>query len=182
MSANPTPISILLDAASSMTARKKHHHSRREDSITDNFASGGVHSPYRNTVPRSLLTRIEAMESLSQDLVSRARRDPPDQAYVRFPSGTLDPRKRLPLLGLRSQDAAPVGRTYPRGELYPGRDALFNPLREVPGTKTICQRRSDRRRALFKLHVAGSRKRRSPGSGGSYRRTPDSYYHCRTSR
>lgn len=85
-------------------------------------------------------------------------------------------RARLPLLGLRNQTATFQGRLQSKGAT--GRSNL----RKVPGTRTICETRSARRQILFRLGIAGKGRRNSPGSGGTYRRTPDSYYHCTTIR
>lgn len=50
------------------------------------------------------------------------------------------------------------------------------------GYVTVCQKREDRRESLFALGVAGHGRRRSPGQGGSYRRTQDSNIVCKKVR
>lgn len=51
------------------------------------------------------------------------------------------------------------------------------PLR-VPSAVWFCLKRKQRRQVLFARRVAGWRRKRSPGRGGSYRRTPNSAYRC----
>lgn len=62
-----------------------------------------------------------------------------------------------------------------RTELYKGQRSLFN---QKVVKKTLCQRRSSRREQLFAMGIAGSGQRRSPGQGGSYKRTPNSKISC----
>lgn len=50
--------------------------------------------------------------------------------------------------------------------------------KQIPGEKSLCARRHSRRVALFKIGIAGVGKRRSPGKGGSYRRTEASNMVC----
>lgn len=42
----------------------------------------------------------------------------------------------------------------------------------------FCQRRKSRKQALFSLKIAGKGKRRSPGNGGTYKRTETSNLSC----
>lgn len=59
-----------------------------------------------------------------------------------------------------------------------------SPLLDIPqrnsNDHSICRRRSDRRRLLFQNNIAGTNLRKSPGSGGTYIRTPDSQTSCRS--
>jgi len=48
----------------------------------------------------------------------------------------------------------------------------------VPSRVFFCLRRKARRQVLFALGVSGRNKRRSPGRGGSYRRTQSSSWRC----
>lgn len=136
--------------------------------------------PYLPRMPLTQIDPLELQERMSQVLGTRVRFRERFQRPEWFRS--ILRTERLPLFGLRSQRGRVSGRFQQRGDIYPGRRDLFDPLRKVPGTKTICQIRSERRQHLFKLGIAGRGKRRSPGQGGSYRRTAESYYHCQTIR
>lgn len=48
----------------------------------------------------------------------------------------------------------------------------------LPGRVFFCVRRKIRREVLFGLGISGHNKRKSPGRGGSYRRTQSSSYRC----
>lgn len=132
-------------------------------------------------LPSSLPRSIVLVESLSQVLGSRGKVHQGPQTPVRVSQKFK--ANRLPLIGLRSQARIDyTGRLKTRGELYPGRNALFSNLRETPGTRSICEQRAQRREHLFRVGIAGPNRRRSPGRGGHYRRTQDSYYSCKTYR
>lgn len=123
---------------------------------------------------------IAWLESLSQALGPRVPSRLTNQR-----SGRFNPIERLPLLGLRSQKRDWEGRFQSRGvtrNQYDARLINFAVPRQPEGTRTICQRRSERREQLFRMGIAGRNKRRSPGSGGRYKRTAESYYHCRKVR
>lgn len=124
------------------------------------------------------LPRLLALETMSQDVgtVRRGRQVPSSQPHV-WVNPLVD---RLPILGLRSQRQKVAGRVQ-RTEKY-GVRSLEDPLREVPGTRTICQKRSERRALLFKMGIAGKGKRKSPGQGGTYKRNEESITTCRTYR
>lgn len=86
------------------------------------------------------------------------------------------PAFRFPLIGLRSQrQLTEIG-----GQTDPGRilREIKDSLQSIPGVRSVCQARSLRRRILFGSRVAGLNIRRSPGRGGTYRRTVDSNTSC----
>ncbi len=88
---------------------------------------------------------------------------------------------RVPLLGLRSQKDRAKIKKYQERYRQQMRDLKY-PLREIAGTRTICQQRAERREALFKTGVAGTGRRRSPGRDRTYMRTEESQVHCRKVR
>lgn len=59
---------------------------------------------------------------------------------------------------------------------------LGHNLTRIPGTRTICSLRRYRRATLFALGIAGRGQRKSPGQGGTYRRTEDSQLTCNVVR
>lgn len=62
--------------------------------------------------------------------------------------------------------------------LYPV--PLFSPVQKtLPGIKSFCRQRKERRQILFVKQIAGYHRHRSPGQGGTYRRKPESHYSCR---
>jgi len=88
---------------------------------------------------------------------------------------------------LRISQAAPGVRREQRR--FPASQVIQRPLlRSAPilpakpslptRATDFCSRREARREVLFAQRVAG-RKGRSPGRGGRYRRTAESYYRCR---
>lgn len=134
----------------------------------------------RSDLLRSLtIPRLIALETMSQDLVRRGK-----------PASSVQPHvwseqlfRRLPILGLRSQRELLRGRYLsPNKEMYEGRNALFDPLQKMTGTRSICEKRAIRRKQLFMIGVAGRRSKRSPGSGGHYKRNVESQYSCRIFR
>lgn len=88
---------------------------------------------------------------------------------------------RLPLIGLRSQHTllGNGGQTDPGNILRGIREGVLN---KIPAVRSVCQARHERRRVLFASRVAGPRLRRSPGSGGTYKRTVDSETSCRVKK
>lgn len=59
-------------------------------------------------------------------------------------------------------------------------EAIRDLLRERPQRKNICETRAERRGVLFAKNIAGST-RKSPGKGGTYRKTEDSKVSCERS-
>lgn len=93
-------------------------------------------------------------------------------------------KNRLPLLGLRSQQAFNLSGVESlisnlQIDLRETKDRLH---RKIPAKHNVCSIRSERRSALFAIRKAGNGFRKSPGKGGSYRRTPDSETTCRKTR
>lgn len=88
---------------------------------------------------------------------------------------------RLPLIGLRSQVRTERMRQRVRDPLGTQK-ALKDQLRQRDGSKTVCERRAERREQLFKMGIAGKNVRKSPGQGGHYRRTDQSDMVCRKVR
>lgn len=171
----------LLHQLSKLThAKHRHHYQKKYGHLTDqNLAKVGAQRaqsqyglPYRPTIPRIVLT-----EKLGQSLVRRGMRPPDSQPNVQFRERLR--KERLPLLGLKSQRESKALIAW--RVLKQAKQAyrvLQDPLRRMPLTATLCKRRSERREYLFRIKVAGFGRRRSPGAGGSYRRTLDSSYSC----
>lgn len=134
-------------------------------------------SDVRSDVLRSLtIPRLIALETMSQDLVRRYQPTVAAQSHV-----WVNAVNRLPIVGLRSQRERYRGRiVVPQYNKEPFR--LSDPLKTIYGTKSICQKRSERREILFKLGIAGKGQRRSPGAGGRYRRREESMMSCRKVR
>lgn len=105
-------------------------------------------------------------------VVSRTRQAP---VLARRPF-TPRPPSRFPIIGLRSvrEDKWSGGQTDPGRILREIKDSLT----QIPGVRSVCQARGLRRRILFGSRVAGRNIRRSPGRGGTYRRTADSSTTC----
>lgn len=82
---------------------------------------------------------------------------------------------RLPLLGLRSQQEI-MG--FGTGHIRKDIRAVKRQVRDISTTHSICHQRSDRRSVLFMKKIAGIGRKRSPGSGGTYKRTEDSQASC----
>lgn len=154
--------------------RRKDHDSRRVD-----VARGLKKSPESERLRRVNIPRLLLAERLGQSVVRRVREAAADQPDVR--SRRRIRRERLPLGGLRSQREL-GGRPWRAGAIV--RAVLRQvqaSLKEIPGERTVCQKRAERREELFKKGIAGRGRRRSPGQGGSYRRTRDSEVTCRRS-
>lgn len=49
-------------------------------------------------------------------------------------------------------------------------------LKKLP--KSVCQKRHERRSVLFSMNIAGKQLKKSPGSGGSYKRRRESLMPC----
>lgn len=124
-------------------------------------------------------TALEKRFGLSVAFRARVPTGPPD----RVAASIL--RRRVPLLGevihRYQKDVDTQERRERRAKFYSAR-RLAREMNKVEGTYTICGRRARRREHLFRIGVAGRNRRRSPGRGGSYRRTPDSSYQCRERR
>lgn len=92
----------------------------------------------------------------------------------------LTPRmvSRLPIIGLRSQRKL-KGDRFVVSERPSFQDQLreFYQISRDPADRLTCARRSVRRSVLFARDIAG-RRARSPGRGGTYRRTERSNYTC----
>lgn len=64
------------------------------------------------------------------------------------------------------------------------RDAFKYPVQweRKETTKTVCEKRDERREKLFAMGIAGVGSHRSPGQGGSYKRTKGSEISCKRVR
>lgn len=69
----------------------------------------------------------------------------------------------------------------PRVGIYAGLKVISD-QKQTKGYRTVCQRRSERRESLFAMGIAGPGRRRSPGQGGSYKRSEGSQIICKTVR
>lgn len=90
---------------------------------------------------------------------------------------------RIPMLGIRSQYST----SLLSGNLLPYHRSLESDLKTIkhkltttPSHHSTCETRQKRRQTLFSLKIAGKGKKRSPGTGGTYRKTPDSNTTCRS--
>lgn len=111
----------------------------------------------RELKPRALQEAIRGFRSVTK---------------IRFPS-----LRRIVQRGIRSS-VAHMKREFRLPGIKPG--ILTD--RDIPGTKSVCQRRSERRSQLFRMGIAGKNKRRSPGTNGTYRRNEESQLTCKTVR
>lgn len=123
---------------------------------------------------RPELRQLVLAERLGQMVVRRRVRPETEQADVRRVERKLIPR--LALLGLRSQAQKVVMRA-PQSIISQVQDVFFRE-EGIPGTKSVCRKRMDRRQVLFRMGIAGRGRRRSPGSGGHYRRSERSQVTC----
>lgn len=110
------------------------------------------------------------------------RRDPQGVPGER-PERLLSQPLRSIIIGRRPQERPVQPRQRDR-YFESIRDAFRYPVQweKKEGTKTVCQSRSERREQLFSMGIAGVGKRRSPGQGGSYKRTDKSEVVCRKVR
>ncbi len=82
-------------------------------------------------------------------------------------------KQKLPFLGLRSL------RVFKKGSYVPsGVHKLKKSAKAIESVRKLCRNRKDRRKTLFIRGIAGKNKRRSPGAGGTYKRTPLSEVSC----
>lgn len=108
------------------------------------------------------------------------QRRPEDVQSVR-PERLLGQPLRSIIIGRRPQQRPVQAINKHRVELYPGHKNLF--VKKVTkGYITVCQKRSERREQLFAMGIAGFGRRRSPGQGGSYKRTQESQIVCKKER
>lgn len=119
------------------------------------------------------IPRLIALERLSQNLERRRELYQELRPFVRLYPKRIQ-QERLPLLGLRSQRERQLLEQRPPEQFY-----YPKLLSSIPGPKSMCERRHIRKGVLFSLRIAGKGLRRSPGKGGSYRRTVESSLSCR---
>lgn len=134
--------------------------------------------PIRNFVRHLSIPRM-LRESMSQYIGSRGIRIAYEQRPVVV--RRLLKANRLPLVGIRSQIDR-IGSSMVKNVLPQEINWLADQLKGVPAVRSVCQARHQRRRMLFKIGVAGTNKRLSPGRGGTYRRTVDSETSCKKVR
>lgn len=124
-------------------------------------------------VPRINIPRLLPPEI---NLMRRPVDQPVHSALNRFPLNQLK-TERLPLQGIRSQRDR-ILRNLEQPRRVGSRIVIPQIPRQIPGTKSVCQRRFERRTVLFARNIAGKGLRRSPGQGGTYRRTITSQQGC----
>lgn len=147
-------------------------------SRTGRASESKTHIPGMGMLRSAEIPRLLALETMSQNLVRRSgniSRVPP---HVLFHQQV----KRLPLIGIRSQHVRVQGRFNQVKEYHKDPLRMSDRLTNPPATRTICEKRAQRKEVLFKLGIAGKGQRRSPGAGGRYRRSVGSEYTCRTVR
>lgn len=134
-----------------------------------------VPRPQTRTEPRSLL-RPFGLASIRRPTTIKPR-------YYATPRASWRDRSfeknRLPILGLRSQrinNPTGFGNLLPRLSIDLG--SAFDRVTGIPAKRSLCKIRHLRRIMLFKMGIAGKGKRKSPGTGGTYRRTEESTQHC----
>lgn len=93
--------------------------------------------------------------------------------------------RRLPVAAGVGRVVRRPGRESRRDEVVKAlsvHQALTREMNQVEATYRVCARRARRREHLFRIQIAGRNRRRSPGRGGTYRRTLDSLTTCRKVR
>lgn len=135
--------------------------------------------PLARAESRSRLRPYAPIVTMDASTFKSRREFPSSQArgYLRM--------KRLPLLGLRSQQVASeaIGFDSMMKNIALDLREIKDPLlRKIPAKHSVCAERSKRRSVLFARRVAGKGFRRSPGHGGTYRRTIESDTSCERSR
>lgn len=102
------------------------------------------------------------------------RREHPARMWVNRPKAV----DRLPfLLGVLRRRAV-VPEVSKKGPAFAFERRRPQVPKKLRGENDLCKRREERREVLFAVGTAGRGRRRSPGQGGSYRRTEDSNYSC----
>lgn len=143
------------------------------------MSKGKSSSDQRSEVTKSDLLRTLIIPRLIALAKNAQQRRPEDVQGVR-PERLLNQPLRSIIIG-RPQQRPVQAINKPRHELYPGYKALFD-QKVIKGYRTVCQKRSERREQLFAMGTAGTGRRRSPGQGGSYKRTEDSQISCKRVR
>lgn len=131
--------------------------------------------PQTRTEPRALL-RPFGLVSIRRPTTIKPR-------YAPAPAGPWRDRSRnenrLPILGLRSQrlkNFTGFGSLLPTLKIDLGN--AFDHITGIPAKRRFCKIRKLRRTILFKIQIAGKGSKKSPGSGGTYRRTEESNQSC----
>ena len=144
--------------------------------------------PAKKSLPRENSKPLLTWKKLRRDLRSislmegRSSQFRPSDRPDKKPLGLLRrERNALPIFGLRSSVTRP--KTIPF-KPEPSWDSLVQKNRTTDRIHrpSLCQTRSERRVALFQLRIAGKGLRRSPGRGGTYRRTDSSQVTCTTGK
>lgn len=120
-------------------------------------------------IPQLMALKNKAPQRRLED----ARGLQPDRRYVA-------PVRSI-IIGRRPKERPVQAINKPRVEFYPGYRKLFE-QNVTKGYRTVCQKRSERREQLFRMGISGPGRRRSPGQGGSYKRTEGSQIVCRKVR
>lgn len=139
--------------------------------------------------PGGLRPRDYALRELSSDVgkarvvvgVRRVRRV--ETGREDRPSARVRSRSRLKAYVLNDLRRFPSKLGEKVAEKVPGARFLDRVLDASDGVAearhSVCLRRARRREMLFKMRVAGKNLRKSPGKGGTYRRTEESEYTCK---
>jgi len=135
--------------------------------------SVGSHKPTRLDRLRTI-ENLLALETMGQESVRRNVPAQPVPPNVRIERQL----NRLPVIGLRSQRTKIVHRNVNYEDLYSDVRSIAGPIKNPKGRPSLCHRRHMRKSVLFAMKVAGKGLRRSPGQGGSYRRTSESLVRC----
>lgn len=141
----------------------------------------------RNTRPseqssqtqRSDLLRLNVPEEIALRKIFDPRRL--DASRIDRPMNLLQQQINRVIIGLKPRQRPVQAINRPRVGIYTGLKVIGD-QKQTKGYRTVCQRRSERRESLFAMGIAGSGRRRSPGQGGSYKRTEGSQIICKKVR
>lgn len=119
--------------------------------------------------------RLNLYEGMSQS-VDRTRTGPPFQIQRRDSLERIRLQRLVQTQGVRQDE-----QLQRRGVYLPKVRNVKLSVGES-GTRSVCSIRYQRRKTLFSIGVAGRNRRKSPGAGGTYKRTHESYFTCRRKR
>lgn len=144
------------------------------------MTKGKSSSDQRSEVTKSDLLRTIIIPQLMALQKNAQQRRPQDVQGVR-PDRLVQRPVRSIIIGPRPQQRPLQAINKSRADIYPGYKALFD-QKVKKGYRTVCKKRDERREQLFAMGIAGSGRRRSPGQGGSYKRTEGSQISCKRVR
>lgn len=126
----------------------------------------------RNRTPRQIL-----LSALIRDR-ERYRKDPRWRERIVFPAVASLPKERLPVRTGDQVVKRAFRRTTASIPVIKQFRQIARPVNYVWNKWKICKKRKERKKALFAIRKAGRGIKRSPGKGGTYKKTLESMIPC----